>query len=275
MDSIFNAIILAIIQGLTEFLPVSSSGHLVIFQQLFHFNAEDNILMNVILHLGTMVATLIVFKEELLDIVRAFFSKRLLNIRSIQDIKQDNSLWLVFIIILGTIPTVLIGFLFKDTFESLTKSLFAVSIALLVTGTILFSTKFVNKSKKEEYNKITIWDTLIIGFFQGIAIIPGISRSGFTISTGLWLGIRRDKIGRYSFLLSLPAIFGANLLKMAKTDFSHFSPAPYIVGFFISFLTGYFALKFFLSFVNKGKLQYFSFYCWAIGLLALIVSFYQ
>lgn len=213
MPAILAMILLAIIQGLTEFLPVSSSGHLIFFENVFHesfnFKGLDAHLVNVILHSGTMTATFVIFWREILDIFKAVFSKRVLSITNYSKLKQDNDLWLAFIIIIGTIPTGLIGIFFRDEFKSLDSNLFFVGLAFIVTGFIIFSTRFVKKSHKNEYNEITILDSIILGFVQGLAITPGISRSGITISTGLWKGIDRKKIGHFSFLLSLPAITGA------------------------------------------------------------------
>ncbi len=273
MIEVFNAIILSIIQGLTEFLPISSSGHLVVAQKVFDFNFKDNQLMNVVLHLGTTFAIIIVFKDELLDMSKAVLSKRIFHLFNIKVIREDRSLWLIFMIIIGTIPTVIIGLLFRDLFNLMYGSLLFVSFAFLVTGFILFSTRFVKEHNKDDYNNISILDTIIIGFLQGIAITPGISRSGITISGGLWRKIKRDKIGRYSFLLSLPAIFGANIIKFKDANISDLEWMPLIVGFIVSFIVGYWALKVFLNFVNRGKLHNFSYYCWTIGIISLITYY--
>ncbi len=275
MKDILDVIILSLVQGATEFLPVSSSGHLVLFEQVFKFQPEglDEHLINVILHFGTMMATILVFKEELIDILKAIFSKRILKIRSLKSIQEDNSLWLVLIILIGTIPTGLIGIFFLDQFKELEGSILAVSLALIITGVILFSIRFVKLPSKEDYNRITLWDSIIIGTVQGLAITPGISRSGITITAGLWRHIQRDKIGHYSFLLSLPAIFGATLLELGKINLSQLKVLPLLIGFIVSFITGYIALKWLLKFVNQGKLQYFSYYCWAIGLVSLMIYY--
>ncbi|HEO64794.1 MAG TPA: undecaprenyl-diphosphate phosphatase [Spirochaetes bacterium] len=273
MKDLFDVIILSLVQGATEFLPVSSSGHLVLFEQIFKFQPEglDEHLINVVLHFGTMMATILVFKEELMDILKAIFSKRILKIKSLKSIQEDNSLWLVLIILIGTIPTGLIGLFFRDQFKELEGSILAVSLALIITGLILFSIRFIKPPSKEDYKDITLWDSLIIGTVQGLAITPGISRSGITISAGLWRNIRRDKIGHYSFLLSLPAIFGATLLELGHVNLSQLKILPLLIGFIVSFITGYIALKWLLKFVNQGKLQYFSYYCWAIGLVSLVI----
>ncbi len=275
MKDIIDIILLSLVQGATEFLPVSSSGHLVLFEQIFKLQPEglNEHLISVVLHFGTMMATILVFKEELLDILKALFSKRILKIRSFKSIQEDNSLWLVLIILIGTIPTGLIGIVFRDQFKQLESSILAVSLALIITGFILFSIRFVSPPSKENYKNITLWDSIIIGTVQGIAVTPGISRSGITITAGLWRNIRRDKIGHYSFLLSLPAIFGATLLELGKVDLSQLQILPLSIGFIVSFISGYFALKWLLKFVNKGKLQYFSYYCWGIGLLSLVIYY--
>lgn len=276
MPVIIAMILLAIIQGLTEFLPVSSSGHLVFFENVFHesfqFKGLDPHLVNVILHFGTMTATIVIFWREILEIFKAVFSKRLFKVANYSELKQDNDLWLAFIIIVGTIPTGLLGIFFRDEFKLLESNLFLVGFAFITTGFIIFSTKFVKKSNKDEYNQITIIDSLILGFVQGLAITPGISRSGITISTGLWKGIDRKKIGHFSFLLSLPAIAGATLLETLKIESTDINYTLLIIGFIVSFASGYIALKWLLMFVNKGKLHMFTFYCWLIGILSLILA---
>jgi undecaprenyl-diphosphatase len=273
MIEVFNAVILGIIQGLTEFLPISSSGHLVIAQKIFSIDFQDNHLMNVVLHLGTVVAIIIVFKEELIDIFKTVFSKRIFYLFNIRVVREDQSLWLILIIVIGTIPAAIIGLFFRDSFILMSGSLVFVSFAFLVTGFILFSTRFIKGHTKDNYNNITMLDTIIIGFLQGIAITPGISRSGITISGGLWRSIKRNKIGRYSFLLSLPAILGANIIEFKRANIIGLEWMPLLVGFVVSFIFGYWALKVFLSFVNRGQLHNFSYYCWAIGIISLI-SYY-
>jgi len=288
MNEILNSIFLSIVQGLTEFLPISSSGHLVLFEQNpWHpLKADNNLLMNVVLHFGTMIATIVVFRYDIWSVLKAVFSKRILEIRSMEDIRKDSNLWLLFVILIGTIPTGLIGLSFKGFFESLMEKreyFWVVAVSFMITGFILFSTRFIksrlkNYEAKSEYNNISIVDSLIIGIVQGIAITPGISRSGTTISAGLWCNIKRDKVGHFSFLLSLPAIFGATILEVAKVikinNFNNINYLALVVGFILSFVTGYIALKILLSFINRGKLHNFSYYCWFIGIISIVISIF-
>jgi len=270
-----TAIILGIIQGLTEFLPVSSSGHLVLGQQLFGIN-EPEIFFDVILHLGTLAAVCIVFWREIWSLVMEFF-------RLPGTLKGRDSLaaaWqerphfrLLILIAAGSIPTGLLGFIFKDFLESLFASTLAVGLALLFTGLILFLTRWIKFGSK----KITgfrIIDALLIGLAQGLAIIPGVSRSGFTISTGLFLGLERELAARYSFLLSIPAILGALALQFDGMATSSFKPLELGLGFLAAVISGWFAIIVLLKIVRGGNLYYFAYYCWLVGLITLGVTFF-
>jgi len=231
-------------------------------------------MINVVLHFGTMLATIVVFKAEIWNIFKELFSGSLLKVRSVQDLRNNSNLWLIVLICLGSIPTALIGLLFRDFFKTFGDNLLFVAIAFAVTGAILFSTRYIRKETKKDYSDITVWDSLFIGFIQGIAITPGISRSGITISGGLWRSINRAKMGHFSFLLSLPAIFGATVLELSYVSFGDFLNMPVLLGFLLAFAVGYISLKVLLGFVNRGKLQYFSYYCWFIAMVTVMISIY-
>lgn len=247
------AIILGVVQGITEWIPVSSSGHLVIIQQLF--NLESDILFDLILHLGTLLALFIYFRKDLLNILKSIVS---LNFKS------PNGKLALFVII-GTIPAALIGFIFHDFFTSLFSSLKYVAIALIFNGLFLFI------SEKRLGNKeLNFKNTFLIGLAQAISIIPGISRSGSTIGTGLLLGIKREDAGKFSFLLSIPIILGASLYEISRNSINSFSLTPLLIGFITSFIFGFLTLKILMKMIKEKKFHYFSYYCIIVGLILLL-----
>ncbi|MBU2552292.1 MAG: undecaprenyl-diphosphate phosphatase [Proteobacteria bacterium] len=269
-----KAVTLGLIQGLTEFLPVSSSGHLVLGQHLFGIK-EPEILFDVLLHLGTLAAVFIVFRRDIASLVREFFRlpTRLKN-RAVaaEAWRTEDDFRLLILIVAGSVPTALIGLLFKDIFESLFASTRAVGLALIVTGVVLFLTRWSAGARGRKTGAFRAGDALIVGLAQGLAITPGLSRSGLTISTGLYLGLDRDLAARFSFLLSIPAIFGALILQLRSAAPTSFSPLDMGLGFLAALISGLAALVVLLRLVRGGRLHYFAWYCWAIGLLSLFLS---
>lgn len=251
------AIFLGIIQGLTEFLPISSSGHLVAFQHLMGFS-EPEILLDISLHLGTLTAVIIYFRRDLSEMTSAVRRK---------DFKSDHTS-LLFWIIVGSIPTAVIGLVFKTTLERLFSSVHFVGFMLIITGLIIGATRLVPPDYGSR-KTLGILYALAIGTVQGLAIIPGISRSGATIACALFLGLDRELAGRFSFLLSIPAIIGALALQFEMEAVSRVGLSALVTGFFTSALIGFFALNILMGMVKKGHLSYFAPYCWAAG-LALI-----
>ena len=251
--TLFEAIILGTIQGLTEFLPISSSGHLVLGQMILDVKIQGNE-FEVVTHLGTLVSVLCIFWKEILSLI--------LNIT------DKNTREYIFYIILGTIPAAIIGFGAKSYISELFDSVQLVSVALMVTGLILF---FSQKVKK---NSLTIDanKALLIGITQAIAIIPGISRSGITICTALALGMSGKNAAKFSFLLAIPVISGAGLL-LAFNSQSNITLIPLtslIMAFLSSFIVGYICLKWLLSLLESGKFYFFGYYCFLIGLIVLL-----
>ncbi len=254
---IYQAVILGIIQGLTEFLPVSSSGHLVLTQHLFGLK-EPALFFDVSLHVGTLVAVLIVFRREIGSILKTVINlgpSVLLGKNGNKTDTEQRDLSLVA--------------------ATLFSSIFIVGIMLLITASLLWSIR--NKadvSEAVESTAISLKHALIIGFIQGFAVIPGISRSGSTIVAGLYLGLNRKEAARFSFLLCLPAIIGAELLGIRdamKTGVS--IDGALIIGTLVSFVVGYFALKLLLGLVNRGRLHVFAPYCAVVGLIAIFLGF--
>ncbi len=264
--TIWQAIILGIIQGLTEFLPVSSDGHLVIAQEVFGLRPPNAIAFDVLLHLGTLVAVIGYFRRELLEMTAALFGAT----GPVADIRR-RWIWLLG---LGTVPVAIIGALFEDWFAETFNSLTWAAAGLLVTGTMLALVNGKGESGRRE-GDLTVGDALGIGGIQSIALLPGVSRSGSTLFWALSTGVERVTAARFSFLLSIPAIAGAlvlkspELLSMARAEAS---VAPLVVGPLAAGITGLLAIEVLMRAVRKGSLRAFSVYCWAVGGLTLAWS---
>jgi len=250
---IIQALILGIVQGITEWLPVSSSGHLVLFQELFGFGT--NVAFDVLLHIATLLVIIIVFWKDLVAIFQS-----LINIR------WDENTKLFLFIILASIPTAVIGLVFHDALLALFSNVLLLGVFFIINGLMLFLTRFA-KEKRE----LNWWRSIAMGVAQGAAIIPSISRSGATISTGMFLGIKKEKLVKLSFLMSVPAILGAFVLE-AK-DLAWDNLLPMILGSLAAAVVGYFALTYLLKLINKGKFHYFAYYCIILGLIILASVF--
>lgn len=257
MLTLIQAVVWGVIQGVAEWLPVSSSGHLVIFQQLF--GLEVPVFFDVLLHLGTLGVICVVFWKDILGIIKAVFR---------MDFKSEYGRLFIFIL-LGSIPTALIGIIFHGLLVSFFSNLLVVGVALIVTGAILFFCE-----RRESKKGLDAKDSLLIGLAQGMAIVPGISRSGSTIGIGLLRGINREKLIRFSFLLSIPAVVGAGLFEVGNVAWSAVEWIPVLVGVITSGVVGYFSLKLLIRFVKEKRLRWFSWYCWAVGLGLIILAIF-
>ncbi len=267
-----QAVILGIVQGLTEFLPISSSGHLVLFQHLFGLT-EPELFFDISVHAGTLVAVIIFFRKDLWAIIVSvihFLSLWIKKQASFNDIQENPDVKMAFLIIIGSVPTGIIGLLFKQIAEDLFSSVFIVGFTLLITGLLLWMTRRF-KAVGRDIIGFSVKDALIIGVVQGIAITPGISRSGSTIATGIMLGLSREMAARYSFLLSIPAIVGAEILSLKDMSFQAIDNAV-IFGTVTAGIVGYFSLTLLVYIVKKGQLHIFSPYCWAVGIVTLILG---
>ena len=236
---------------------------------------EPELLFDVVVHFGTLVAVFIVFRHEILDlIVEALRIPGMLIRREsfFRAWRERTAFRLLVLIVAGSVPTAFIGLWFKDFFESMFSSTVAVGFALMFTGLFLFLTRVVSAHGRQ-VRGFGIGDALFIGLAQGLAITPGLSRSGLTISTGLFLGIDRDLAARYSFLLSIPAILGALVLEISSPGASSFRTPELAAGFLAAMLSGLGALAILMSVVRRGKLHYFSYYCWIVGLATLFSNF--
>ena len=265
MSSIFAAILLGIIQGLTEFLPVSSSGHLEITTFILeHFGSEglpeENILMTVVLHAATALSTLFIFRDEVAQIFRGLLQ-----------FKWNEEFRFSLKIIISMVPAAVVGVLFDEQIDALFGGrILLVGSMLIVTGLLLF----VADKAKNTTQSVSFGQSLIIGIAQAIAILPGISRSGATISTSVILGIDREKAARFSFLMVVPLIFGKMAKDILSGEMASESAAliPLLAGFVAAFITGLIACKWMISVVKKSQLKYFSYYCFTIGILAIIFT---
>jgi undecaprenyl-diphosphatase len=272
--SLAQALILGFVQGLTEFLPISSSGHLVIFQNLFGLK-EVNLFFDVAVHFGTLLAILVVLWQEVLSLARGSlcFLMYILKVQKANISKQDRTMArLAGLIVVGLIPTGLIGFFMRDVVKLLFSSILAVGIMLLITGAILWITRMAGEGDKDT-DTVSVLDAIIIGFVQGLAIAPGISRSGATISFGLFRKLKKSVAVRFSFLLSIPAIIGAMVLEWENPLLQEGELLNVIAGTLTAAIVGYICLRILIRMVQKGHLHFFSPYCWALGCVTIILSF--
>lgn len=267
--SLFEAFLLGIIQGISEFLPISSSGHLALFRALLNNDLQAGITFEIVVHFGSFCSIVLYYRKRLGGILADFFKSLSPSALKEQRFKTDPNTQLSLFILLSMIPAMLVGFTLKDTIESLFDSPVFVSAMLLVTGLILYSTKFVSQHTKE----INAGRGLLMGVAQAFAIIPGISRAGSTISTGLLLGVKRDTAANFSFLMVLPVLAGAMLLAfkdLYELGVENVQVMVLIIGFLSSFVMGYACLAYLLKLLKRDKFHYFAFYCWFIGAVGMI-----
>lgn len=273
----FISALMGAVQGIAEFLPISSSGHLVLFQHFFGGEAlgDDQLFFNVLLHFGTLVAVCVYYWKDVLGMMREFF----LGIadlfrRGEKSTTPPPERRLVFLIIVATLPLFPI-LLVKDYVEAAMSNVTFVAVALLVTGFILFFSDRLAKGRKNE-RTATALDAVLVGCAQAIGTLPGISRSGITISTGMMRGFDRTYAVRFSFLMSLPAVFGATLLELKdalEVGIDMGQLPIYLVGMLVAGVVGYFAIRLVNLLASKGKFGSFAYYCWTVGLVALVASF--
>lgn len=259
-------ILLGIIQGFTEPLPISSSGHLVIFEKLFHLGIENDLNFEIIVNSGSLIAIVFVFRKDIIALVRNSY---LYLFKKETSHKKDFQY--VLLLIIAVIPAGFIGFLFKDIIESTFKTLLTVGISLLITSCALYlvSKEAVENTKSE----ISIRDAIVIGLFQVIALIPGISRSGSTMVGGLSRKIKFEDTMRFSFLLYIPISIATLFLGLLDLDTSNIFIFGYIIAFIFSIISTYLAVKWFYKMVRKGNLKYFSLYCFIVGFIVIVGSF--
>ncbi len=270
-----KAIILGIVQGLTEFLPVSSSGHLAFIQNLMKIDEESILFFAAMLHLGTLISILLVYYKDVYFLIKEFFLVlyELITGKGL-DLKKSHYRKLGLLIITACIPTGIIGLAFSDFFESLFHSVFSVGVGLLITGTLLWASEKIAKGKKN-ITTTQYSDAFIIGIFQAIAIAPGISRSGATIVGSLFRGLNKKMTVKFSFLISIPAVLGASVIEFLdalETGMNGISTVMVLSGIVAATISGYAAIKIMIRLVTNRKLIYFSVYTWILGTGIIIYS---
>ena len=249
--------ILGLVQGLTEFLPVSSSGHLVIFRELLGAEAPQDLVFEVTVHVATALATIVIFRKQIIDLLQGLF-------------KYNQQTDFILKLVVSMIPVAIVGLFFKDKVEALFSSLTVVGCALLLTAALLF---FSDKAKKSG-SDVTYGQALIMGLGQAFAVIPGLSRSGTTISAGLLSGASRNKVAEFSFLMVLVPILGEAFLDLVSGDAaaSSIGTLPLAIGFIAAFVSGLFACKAMIALVKKAGLKWFALYCAIVGVTVIICS---
>lgn len=267
---------LGLVQGIAEFLPISSSGHLSLLQNFFGLKSaeETNLFLDVLLHLGTLISVFIYYRHDLMDMIREFIRGCGALVHPIEgEIHPPAARRMVLLIIVGTLPLFIV-LPIKGYIDNLYGNNWFIACALLATGFLLFFSDRIAHGKKTE-RSATLLDAVLIGCSQALATVPGLSRSGTTISAALLLGCRREFAVRFSFLLSIPAVIGANILTLVDSiqvgiDWK-LMPA-YLLGVVVSAVAGYFAIRLVNMLSNRGKFGNFAYYCWGVGLVALILT---
>ncbi|MBE6485532.1 MAG: undecaprenyl-diphosphate phosphatase [Methanosphaera stadtmanae] len=273
MLDIISAIILGAVQGLSEFLPISSSGHLALIPNLL--GVETGLAFDTVLHIGTLVAIFSFFWQDIINLIKGFLLS-LIDLtegfdvfkRELKIVPEKRFAWLI---IVGSIPTAIIGLLLKDAIENIFRGTIFVGFFLIITGLILYY------SERHSSGNITAKDmsfkqSIIVGICQGLAVLPGISRSGSTIASGLCLGLEREYAARYSFLLSVPAVIGAGLIQIKDIATIDISFGVILAGFISSVVFGYLAIKLLMKMIKGWSLDIFAYYCWIVGAITLILS---
>lgn len=262
-----QSIILGLIQGLTEFLPVSSSGHLAIGRELLGVEAGEDLAFEVIAHAGTVLATIVVFRKQILSLLKGLFK-----------FKYNDETDYVLKICLSMVPVFVVGMFFKDYVEALFSSLYVVGGALLLTAVLLYFSDARSKSAAQVVNTarngISWWQAFVVGLGQAVAVMPGLSRSGTTISTGLLCGVKREVVAQFSFLMVIVPILGEAFLDLVGGDFasSSIGVLPLVLGFVSSFLSGLFACKVMIALVKKAQLKWFALYCLVVGIAVVVLT---
>ena len=271
--TLLSSIILGFVQGVAEFLPISRSGHLAIAEHLLGATGtEPPEFFDVLLHLGTLVAVFVAYWDDIRDMILEFFAGVKDFARHTTPVPVPPARRMILLIIVGTLPLFAV-LPIKDLVEGLSDNLYFVAFALIVTGFLLFASDRVKKGRKTE-KSATLVDVLLVGVAQAIATCPGISRSGTTITAGCFRGFERKFAVRYSFLMSIPAILGANILSLKDAIGTViWSEVPvYLVGVLVSAVVGYACIRLLKMIADKGKFGFFAYYCWAVGALTLIMT---
>lgn len=278
----FDAILLAVVQGATEFLPISSSGHLILMQHFLDI-AESQLLFDIILHVGTLVAVVAFYRDAIAEIIRDTVQglRAFARSKQLSDLFAADGARVAALVVAATVPTGILGLLLKDVIapDDGTRVITAtvVCAVLLVNGAILFSHRFIGERDVERTGGVTVWNltligAILVGVAQGLAVMPGVSRSGATITAALLLGTTRTQAAKFSFLLSIPAILGALVLELDATMFDS-SPqlwVTYLIGAVIAAVVGYVCLRLLVYLLERARFHHFAWYCWAVGIAGLL-----
>ena len=281
--TILQTILMGIVQGLSEFLPISSSAHLVFTSNFYKVfkgieivqQSNEEIFLDIMLHLGTLVAVIVFFRKEIWEISKALFAvcKNRQMLRSAQNEEAKNAKLGIYIII-GTIITIALALPIDDIAEHLVYHPALVGGLLILTGFVLFFSEYLSKKRTEKFDTPNLKQSILIGLAQGLAVLPGFSRSGWTIATGLFAGLNRETAARFSFLLSIPIILGASmvypLIKIDVKEALTYNWAAIISGTIISAIVGYFCIKYFMKFISKFSLNIFGWYCVLMGVFTSV-----
>lgn len=262
--SLIQAVLLGLVQGITEFLPISSSGHLVLAQQFLNLDTSNFFYLTILTHLATLLAVVIYFRKTLLNLIIGFFKR------------DPESVKLTFFLIIATLPVVIAALLFNDFVESNFTSPIAVLVCFLISGLFFIFAEYIQKKSLSSKN-LGYFNTLIVGISQAIALFPGISRSGSTLATGIALGLSRPKAAEFSFLLSIPTIIGAAIftLKDGVPDVVAGNPFVYLASFLTSFIAGYAVISGLMKLYQKHSLKGFAYYLLAVSIIGLFILFSQ
>lgn len=266
--TIFQSLILGIVQGITEFLPISSSAHLIIFPHIMHWS-EHSLAFDTTLHLGTACALIVFFFYDLKTIVLSLFKDLFKLKRNVKDYSIDSKIGLM--ILVGSIPASILGILFEDTLENSFRGITYIITFLTIGSILMYVSEYFSKLIKKD-NTITYKKSILVGLFQSLALLPGVSRSGATISGGMLLSLTRESAARFSFLLSIPIVFTAGVFKLLSTNtLENTSLLVLGIGFLSSFITGAFAIKFLLKFLKTNKLYPFVIYRVILAVILLLI----
>ena len=269
---IIQAIIIGLVQGLTEFLPVSSSAHLIFAQQALGVG-DVGLAFDVLMHVGTLVAVIVYFFNDIVNMIKGFLLS-LVDLKDgnfIGELKKDPYKKLAWLTILATIPIGIVGVLFNDIVESMFMGLTVPAFLLLITGCLLYVSQRMNSGRIDVRN-ISLKEALIMGCGQALAILPGLSRSGTTIAAGLFAGLDKEFAAKFSFILSIPAILGAAVFQLKDLSGGSIEIGACIAGFIVAAISGYLAISFLLKIVREKSLDIFAYYCWIVGIIVLVGS---
>ena len=270
-----EAVILGLVQGLAEFLPVSSSGHLALIQNLLGVETDKVLMFTVLLHLGTLIAVFLVFWRDIISLIKEFFLM-IADLVTRKGLRLDEHPFrkLLLMIIVATIPTTIIGFLFNDFFEGIYGNIIFIGIGFIITGFMLFFAERINKNRND-ISRMKFRNAIFIGIMQGIAIYPGISRSGSTLVGGLVTRLKREFAVKFAFLISIPTILGSAILEIPgaiEAGLDGIAKGTIILGILIAAISGFIAIKAMLKIVTGKKLKYFSCYVWILGIVVIILG---